>query len=274
MLLTGAAIIGLVLSILGYVLGVYSVWWGIPIAWVLMGLAVILVWIVCCFIYTRFISFNKDVNKHSKVNRFFANCVIDTVRQFYRVKMHVSGMELVPQEKFLLVCNHRSNMDPILTMGVFSKYNMGFVAKKELYKIPVISRLMHKCFCLCLDRGNVKESAKVIIRAGEIVGSGLASVGIYPEGTRSREEEMLPFMHGAFKIAKKAESPIVVTTIKNTELAAKNFPWKKTDVYLDIIGVIDADVVKAHNTVELSGMARELMENHLAELKKMELEEK
>ena len=91
----------------------------------------------------------------------------------------------------------------------------------------------------------------------------MASIGIYPEGTRSKEEEMLPFMHGAFKIAKKAESPIVVSTIKNTELAAKNFPWKRTDVYLDFIGVIGADVVKEHNTVELSNMAREMMEKHM-----------
>ena len=267
MLLKGAAVIGLLLSVLGFVLGIYDVWWGIPIAFIVAMLAVLLLWILCCFVYTRFISFKKQVIKHSKINRFFANCVIDTVRQFYRIKIHVSGMDILPEEKFLLVCNHRSNMDPILTMGVLKKWNIGFVAKKELYKLPVISRLMHKCFCLCLDRENVKEGAKVILRAGEIVGEGLASIGIYPEGTRSKEEEMLPFMHGAFKIAKKAESPIVVSVIRNTELAAKNFPWKKTDVYLEFIGVISADVVKEHNTVELSNMAREMMEARLKSVK-------
>ncbi len=263
MLFKGAGLIGLLLSILGYVLGVYDVWWGIPIAFILMTLAVLLVWVVCCFVYTRFIDINKDVTKHSKVNRFFANCVIDTVMQFLRIKMHVTGMENVPNERFLFVCNHRAAMDPLVTMGVLRKYNIGFVAKKELYKIPVISRLMHKCFCLCLDRGNVKESAKVILRGGEIVKEGLGSIGIYPEGTRSKEEEMLPFMHGAFKIAKKGECPILVGTIKNTEFVMKNFPWKRTDVYLDFIGVIDKDVVAEHNTVELSGMAREMMEARL-----------
>lgn len=263
MLLIGATVIGLILGVLGYVLGIYTAWWGILVGFVVSTLAMLILWIICVFVYTRFISFEKEVTKHSRVNRFFANCVIDTVRQFYRIKMHVSGMDIVPEEKFLLVCNHRSSMDPILTMGVLKKWNIGFVAKKELYKLPIISRLMHKCFCLCLDRGNVKESAKVILRAGEIVGSGLASVGIYPEGTRSKEEDMLPFMHGAFKIAKKAESPILVCTIRNTELAAKNFPWKRTDVYLDFIGVIEADVVKEHNTVELSNMAREMMEARL-----------
>ena len=50
-------------------------------------------------------------------------------------------------------------------------------------------------------------------------------------------------------------------------MAAKNFPWKKTDVYLEIIGVISADVVKEHNTVELSNMAREMMEARLKSVK-------
>ena len=70
-------------------------------------------------------------------------------------------------------------------------------------------------------------------------------------------------MHGAFKIAKKAECPIVVATIKNTEYIMSNMPLKRTHVYLDYIGIIDKEFVSEHNTVQISNVAREMMEKKL-----------
>ena len=178
--------------------------------------------------------------------------------------MHVTGKENLPKEKFLLVGNHRGAMDPLLTMGVLKKYNMGFVSKKEVYKVPVISRLMHRCFCPKLDRSNIKEEAKTIIRASKLVKSKEASIGIYPEGKRNKTEEpLLPFLNGSFKIAKKANSQIVVAVIKNSEKIFKNAPFKRTHVYLDFIGIIDKDFVASHNTAEISEKAREMIEAKL-----------
>jgi len=268
MLLGGAASIAAIAAIFYYIPEAFHGFMpivGALIVFIGAFLSILLVWAICCFTYTRFINMNKEYNTQSRVNRFFVDCVLCTVMQYLRIKMHVTGEEIIPEENYLFVCNHRGAMDPLVTMRVLSKYNMAFVAKKELFKMPVISRLMHRCFCLSLNRGDVKDSAKTILRAGQIIKDDLASMGIYPEGTRSKEEEMLPFMHGAFKVAKKAECPILVATIKNTEHIMKNAPLKRTHVYLDYIGVIDKETVVTNNTVQLSNMAREMMERHLQE---------
>lgn len=263
MLLKGIAVISIILTAVGYILGLYEAIWAIPVTFIALFLGIFLIWVLSCVIVTRFIRLDKEVNKYNPVYGFYTHCIIGLVMQVLRIKMHITGKEKLPEEKFLLVCNHRGAMDPLVTMGVLKKYNIGFVAKKELFNIPVISKLMHQRFCLSLNRGDVKDSAKTILRAGEIVKNDLASMGIYPEGTRNHKEEMLPFMHGAFKIAKKAGCPIVVATIKNTEHIMKNAPLKRTHVYLDYIGVISKETVAENTTVALSGIAREMMEEHL-----------
>lgn len=263
MLLNGIAVISLILTAIGYIAGIYEALWAIPVAFIALYISMLLLWALSGIIATRFVNFDKEVNKYNPIYGFYTHGVISLVMQVLRIKMHITGKEKLPEEKFLFVCNHRGAMDPLVTMGVLKKYNMGFVAKKELFKIPVISRLMHKRFCLSLNRGDVKDSAKTILRAGEIIKNDLASMGIYPEGTRNHNDEMLPFMHGAFKIAKKAGCPIVVATIRNTEHIMKNAPLKRTHVYLDYIGVISKEVVAENTTVALSDMARKMMEEHM-----------
>lgn len=263
MLLKGIAVIALISTAIGYIAGLYEALWVLPVAFIAVFMGIFLVWMLGGIIVTRFIRFEKEVDKYNPIYGFYTHCIIGLVMQVLRVKMHITGKDYLPKEKFLLVCNHRGAMDPLVTMGVLKKYNMGFVAKKELFSIPVISRLMHQRFCLSLNRGDVKDSAKTILRAGEIIKKDLASMGIYPEGTRNHDDEMLPFMHGAFKIAKKAECPIVVATIRNTEYIMKNAPLRRTHVYLDYIGVISKETVAENTTVSLSGIAREMMEEHM-----------
>lgn len=263
MLFKGAGIISLLISVISclFLLPEHFVW--VPAIFVISFILIILIWALACIIVTRFIDLNKEYNEPNRLYRFFTDCIIQSLHTLMNIKLHVKGEEVLPEEKFLLVSNHKAAMDPLLTMGALSRYNMGFVAKKEIYKIPIIRKLMHACFCLCLDRENIREEAKTIIRAGKLVKEQKASIGIYPEGTRNKEEGLLPFLNGAFKIAKKANCPIVVAVIKNPELISQNAPFKRTHVFLEYINVIDKEFVANHNTAEISDAVRKLMEAHL-----------
>ncbi len=267
MLLNTITIVSILLSILGYGMNIYDNILFVPLVFIGFVLLFVLIWGLSCIIATRFIDMDAQCENRSRLYRFYTNCIIESLEQLLNIKLIVSGKDILPQEKFLLVCNHRGAMDPLLTMGVLRKYEMGFVAKKELYKIPVISRLMHRSFCLCMNREDVKQSAMVIKRAGELIKEDKASIGIYPEGTRSHNDEMLPFMNGAFKIAKKADCPVVVATIRNTEHVMKDGPFKRTKVYLDFLSVLDKEFVKESNTAQISDAAREIMEKHLKSVK-------
>ena len=91
-------------------------------------------------------------------------------------------------------------------------------------------------------------------------------MGVFPEGYTSRDGKLHPFRPGVFKIAQKANVPIVVCTIRNTRPIFKNLKkLKKTDVYLNLVGIIPSEEVKGLSTVELSDRIYECMIADLGE---------
>lgn len=185
-------------------------------------------------------------------------------------KLHVTGRELIDDEqKYIFISNHRSNFDPMVLADAFPKKKMAFVSKPENFNIPIAGGVAYKCGYVAMDRTDVRKGLEAINKASEMTKTNDLSMGIYPEGTRNDTDELLlPFKNGAFKLAQKAELPIAVVTIKNTEMIAKNFPLKKTDVYIDILKVIPASEVKQKRTAELSEEIRVMMTENLERYEK------
>jgi 1-acyl-sn-glycerol-3-phosphate acyltransferase len=119
------------------------------------------------------------------------------------IKKTVIGLENIPKnEPILYVANHRSYFD--ILVGYTSVPTLtGFVAKKEISKIPFLRVWMRYLNCLFLDRDNIREGLKMVLDGIELVKKGY-SIWISPEGTRSRTKEMLPFKEGSLKIAEKS----------------------------------------------------------------------
>ena len=142
------------------------------------------------------------------------------------VKVTVIGEENVPDEPVLFIGNHRSFFDILLTYSRCRRLT-GYVAKKEMEKVPLLSNWMKYLHCLFLDRKDIKQGLKTILQAADYVKSGI-SVCIFPEGTRNKnadETEMLPFHDGSFKIAARAKSPIIPIAISNSaNIWEANFP--------------------------------------------------
>jgi len=136
-------------------------------------------------------------------------------------KVITVGEENVPKDKAVLyVGNHRSFYDIILTYPKVPRPT-GYVAKKEMLKVPLLSVWMKYLHCLFLDRDNIKEGLKTILQAIEMVKSGI-SVCIFPEGTRTPGDDMLEFKEGSFKIAEKSGCLIIPVAITNTENVFEN----------------------------------------------------
>ena len=136
------------------------------------------------------------------------------------------GFENIPDEPVLFIGNHRSFFDILLTYSRCPRLT-GYVAKKEMEKIPLLSTWMRFVYCLFLDRKNPKEGLKTILQAIDYVKQGI-SICIFPEGTRNKGEElsMLPFKEGAFKIATKTGCAIVPISMNNTAAIFENqFPF-------------------------------------------------
>ncbi len=179
--------------------------------------------------------YNMDVKNRSSlaiVNWAFRCCLRIT-----GVKVTVIGEENVPKDTpVFYVGNHRSYFDILLTY-VRVPRPTGYVAKKEMEKIPLLNIWMRNLHCLFLDRENVKEGLKTILTAIDKIKSGI-SICIFPEGTRNKTPDtFLPFHEGSFKVAAKSGCPIVPMAINNSaDIYEDHFPKiRKTHVVLEYL---------------------------------------
>lgn len=137
------------------------------------------------------------------------------------VKKTVIGRENVPKnEAVLYIANHRSYFDVPVAYSCIPTLT-GFMAKKEIAKIPFLSTWMRFLQCLFLDRDDIKQGLKTVLKGIEQVKAGY-SVFISPEGTRSQGTEMKPFKEGSFKIAEKTGCAIIPVAITNTDEVFEN----------------------------------------------------
>ncbi len=130
------------------------------------------------------------------------------------VKVTIEGSENVPEGAVLFVSNHQSYFD-IPALMVHTPHFAPFVAKVELLKAPMLSWWMKQMGCLFIDRSDMRQSLKIVLEGIEKLKGGQSLI-IFPEGTRSKSNEMLEFKPGSLKLAVKAKVPIVPVTLKNS----------------------------------------------------------
>ena len=226
----------------------------------LLSLCVATLLLVC--VVRLFVS-SKPIKRQSPLCRYTLSVLADSALLLLGIRMHIEGEKLLPAERFLMVSNHRSAYDPIVIMGSMGRHNISFVSKPSNLRIPVVGRIAYGAGYLPIDREDNRSALKTILKAAEHIKEGFCSMGIYPEGTRSKDGKLLPFHHGSFKIAQRAGSPLVIACTRGGELVKKNFPFRKTDVYLDILEVIPAEKVSAMSTSELSDHSEALIRQKL-----------
>lgn len=133
------------------------------------------------------------------------------------IQITVIGKERIPTDTAVLyVGNHRSFFD-ILLIHTLAPGVVGFVAKKEMERIPLLNTWMQAIHCLFLDRNDIKQGLQTILTGISYVKEG-TSLCIFPEGTRSHgtnESELLPFKEGSFKIAEKSGCPIIPVSMNH-----------------------------------------------------------
>lgn len=176
------------------------------------------------------------INPHLKVKS--SQTIVVAVFKFILfgcgVKRTVIGLENVPKDEAVLyVSNHRSYFDILIGYTTVPTLT-GFIAKKEMSKLPYISLWMKFMNCLFLDRDNIREGLKTILEGIELIHNGY-SIFISPEGTRSQEKDMLPFKEGSLKMAEKTGCAIIPVSISNTDNIFENhMPWiKKAHVVVE-----------------------------------------
>ncbi len=149
-------------------------------------------------------------------------------------KPKVIGHENVPKDEAVFyVANHRSFFDIIITYTLVPGQTC-YISKKE-NRIPILAGYMKNIHCLFLDRKDIRQGMQVILQAIKYVKEDGISVCIFPEGTRARTPEMLPFKEGSFKIASKSGCKIIPIAITcSSAIFEDHLPWlKKGEVIVE-----------------------------------------
>lgn len=247
------------MEILGYIL------------WTLLGiigalLSLVIVFIIVLIISAAVVDRTREYDKNSRYYRIILGLATAAAFAAGLVRIHKSGLEKLPDgQRFLLVCNHRSKFDPLVTWHVMYKYDIAFISKKENFDVVVFGRLIRKCCFMAINRENTRAALETVNKAAGLLKKDEVSVGIYPEGTRNYDDGLLPFHNGSFKIAQIAEVPIVVVCLQGTEVIRHKIMRRPSHVYFDVVDVLPADYVTSHRTAEISERVRAAMENKLAE---------
>lgn len=196
-------------------------------------------------------------------HRFLDGFLVLAIR-ILRFKVHASGLTNIPQDtSFVFVANHQSNYDT-LVHKVLLPNPLVFIAKEAIFKWIIIGPIARLMGHIPMHRAQDREAAKAMIEGINVVNSGI-SVGIYPEGTRSKQNSMLPFKPGALKLAIKPGAPVLVGVIYNTIYAWKNWPFKKQHIYVHYYPLIDAETVTSMTSSALSDHIRSLIQDKLDE---------
>lgn len=159
----------------------------------------------------------KDPHRQMEHSQGIVKKVFTALLKVSGVKVTVKGLENIPEGAVLYVGNHQSYYDILLGYTTVPGL-LGFVAKKEMLRWPLLSDWMVLVNCLFLDRENLKEGLKTILQGIDKIKDGI-SVWIFPEGTRNESGdplELMQFREGSLKIAEKSGCPVVPVAILGT----------------------------------------------------------
>ena len=160
------------------------------------------------------------------------------------IRYRVRGREHIPNRAVVFCSNHESNIDPpVLFQALHKRLHVLF--KAELKKLPVLGAVMVAGGFVPVERERKEASMASIDRAAESIRAGNSFL-IFPEGTRSRTDELLPFKKGGFIMAIKAQAPIVPVAVSGGRTAMQKGSWLVRPVMVD---------VKIGAPVETAGMS-------------------
>lgn len=186
---------------------------------------------------------------------------IDAILTLLPIRIRTQGLEKTPaQGRFLLVCNHLDNIDPAFILQCFPKSQLAFVAKREVREMFLVGRLLPKLLCSFINRENDREALKTILRCISLLKEDEVSVAIFPEGRINPYRKLAHFRPGVFKIAQKANVPIVVCTMRNTNtVIPRLMKCKGSTVDLHLLDVIPAEALQGRTTTDIAQQVYEMM---------------
>lgn len=233
-------------------LTVISLW-----VWLMFGLATLVMLPVMLVLYA--FTIRKDPGRYL-VGRAFRQIGVLTFKVNPLWSVRITGEKIEnPRRPYVAVSNHESFADILLLCNL--PWEMKWMSKIEILRIPYLGWMMRLGGDIPIDRGS-KESA---VRAMEMARTALKNrviVMIFPEGTRSTTDELLPFKDGAFRLAIKTGTPILPLAIRGTRDALAKHDWRfgRADAVVKVLPPVEVTGLTLKDTEALKTRVRDMID--------------
>ena len=188
-----------------------------------------------------------------KIARFWGKSILVVSR----IKVSVNGLPGIDfRDPYIYMANHQSNFDIPVLLGHLP-VQFRWLAKMELFKIPIFGRAMRKAGYISIDRYDRESAFKSLDVAAQKIKSGV-SVLIFPEGTRSRDGKIKAFKKGGFVLAIDSGVPIIPVVIKGTRAIMTKGKFRVNPGHVSMV---------VHPPVETAAYTRESKEGLMASVR-------
>ena len=172
-------------------------------------------------------------------------------------RLHISGRERVqPGQVYVIVSNHQSFAD----IPVVSHVNIDakWLGKAEMFRVPLIGWMLRMAGDIPVARGDRRKSAQALLQCARYLRHG-CSIVFFPEGTRSRDGQVLPFNEGPFQLAIRERVPVLPLVVEGTGDALPRNSWLfggARDIHLRILEPVSVEGWTVKQSGELRDAVR------------------
>lgn len=227
----------------------------------ILQLLLLLVWTMFCGIFGMVFALVTNPTYSHRIMGYYIFSPMILAISMVRVK--AKGLNNILNEPAIYAANHASQLDiPIICTRV--NRPMFFIGKIELKKIPILSQYMKIVGMIFVDRKN-RERAMASMRTAIQDIQGGKSIAAFPEGTRTKTGELLPFKKGVFTIAKEGRIPIVPIAVIGSAkaLASGSFFLRPATVEIRILPALKGDDFFNLSIEEMANLTRSLIQQEI-----------
>lgn len=208
----------------------------------------------------------RDPGRYT-VGRWFRRCAVAATALNPLWRFRTSGVRIRdPRRPYVAVSNHESLADIFLISHL--PWEMKWLSKEAIFRLPVMGWMMRMAGDIAVERDKRESRAEALSECRDRLGKGV-SVMIFPEGTRSRTADLLPFKDGAFRLAIETGAPILPIAVAGTRNAmpAKSLVFGRANAEARVLDPIPTEGMSLADVAALRDRARALIDTARRELR-------
>jgi 1-acyl-sn-glycerol-3-phosphate acyltransferase len=175
--------------------------------------------------------FEANGKRAYRINQFWTWLVLRVAG----ISLTVKGLENIdPQRQYIFIVNHQSNLDIPVLVQALPRFQLRWIAKRELLRVPFFGWAMWATKHVTVDRSDSQDAMKSLVRAKELLAAGISLV-IFPEGTRSRDGHLQNFKKGGFLLAVQTHTSIVPVTVIGSASLLPIGSWRPQPGSIEVV---------------------------------------